>query len=74
LGRPDLPEPACRAGYTLAQLLLTLGASERLAALHKWVAGQTVECDDPSQCGPHGTVVPRAALARFLALERAKRR
>ena len=72
----DLPEPACRYGYTRDQLAAILAG--RLDEFHRWFHGQTgAICDgrewdfDACQwrdtgCGPHGMAVYSSDLRRFL--------
>jgi hypothetical protein len=75
----DLPAPACRLGYTSAQVLGVLGA-ERTARFNRWMDERTADrpvCEGRDSaaergggCGPHGAVVPAADLATFLARNR----
>jgi hypothetical protein len=75
----DLPAPACRLGYTSAQVLGILGA-ERTARFNCWIDERAADrpvCegrDSPSGqrggCGPHGAVVPASDLATFVARNR----
>lgn len=79
----QLPAPTCRSGYPLAQVETILGA--RAAAFWRWHEGQTgAICDGRSfdhdtrqyrdtGCGPHGPVVYRWDLERFLDRQRYRR-
>lgn len=72
-----MSEPVCRLGVTQAELDEVLG--DRLSAFDRWMSGQTIAlCTgerydheakryEPSGCGPHGPVVYRWDLERFLA-------
>jgi len=67
----DLPRPACARGYTAAQVLVILGSSQqRVAEMHRWMSERgldPVTCTDgKTDSGPHGSVIPQAALSRFL--------
>lgn len=74
---PRLPRPACRYGYTDAQVRDIVGP--RLDAFRAWHRGQTgAICNgreyDPAGgadvatgCGPHGMIVYPDDLRRFLA-------
>jgi len=71
MGATDLPRPACARGYTAAQVLGILGSSqERVAELRQWMTEHDlhpVTCaDNKTDSGPHGSVIPQAALSRFL--------
>lgn len=71
-----LPEPACELGYTIDQLREIMG--ERFDEFCKWTYGQTVALCDSTRydydlkksiatgCGPHGAVVYRWDVERFL--------
>lgn len=65
-----LPEPVCVSGYTSVQVLLILGAQGRVAEMHDWMRGRGIHlaacvCGEAGR-GPHGSVVPQAAVRRFL--------
>lgn len=68
----DLPEPACKLGYTTAQALGILGP-DRLARFNRWLRDRSqTDCDGErvKGCGPHGTVFPPTDLRTFLGRDR----
>ena len=80
----ELPHPACRLGYTSAQVLGVLGA-DRAALFNRWMDERRTErptCEGSAdararrepECGPHGQVVPAAALKHFVRLLGRERR
>lgn len=73
----QLPDPICKWGYPPGQLEEILG--DRMAEFEKWMDGQTtVLCEGrewnyrkkeyvSTGCGPHGVIVPRWDVERFVA-------
>lgn len=76
----SLPEPECKLGYPVEQLSSSLGQEKTLALL-RWLHQQPSEepatCKGwfqdpdskeklPSSCGPHGAVIFRRDVNRFL--------
>ncbi len=66
----DLPRPACARGYTAAQVLVILGSQDRVSDMQGWMGERDLHplmCEDgTTDSGPHGSVIPHAALSRFL--------
>lgn len=73
----NLPEPQCKLGYPVTQLPDFL-TEDQFIRLGNWMDGQTmILCEGwyydydrkekvPDDCGPHGTVVYRRDINRFL--------
>lgn len=73
-----LADPACRSGYPFDQLRTELGDA-RYETLMRWMRGQTMSiCEarsyshetreyTPTGCGPHGPVVYKWDVDRWLA-------
>lgn len=72
----SLPDPICQLGYPDTQLRILLGT--RYMEFMGWMHTQTMGiCEgrkfnystkywEPTNCGPHGIVVPPGDLSRFL--------